>query len=200
MAIKCLMFDWGGVCAKGKLGHVLGKQLAKKMKRPHKSITKAYLKSCWEYQKGKLTSEQFWKKVQKELDTKIRHEELERCHVTARELNRGVVELVKKLKKRYKVVLVTNTYKEYYEHNNRRHGIDRMFDDVILSYKVKGRKPEPKIYTQALRTAGCKAAETVFIEDKEAHLAPARKMGMKTILYKNQEDLKKRLKRLGVQW
>ncbi len=194
------MFDWGGVCAKGKLGHVLGKQLSSKMKRGHKSITAAYLKYCWDYQKGKVGAAGFWKQVQKELDTNMKHEHLVKHHVTARQLNKGVVDLIKRLRGKYRLVLVTNTYKEYYEHSNRKYGIDKMFEDIVLSYKIKGRKPEPKVYQEALRRARCKASECVFIEDKEKHLAPARKIGMKTILYTNQKELKKRLKKMGVKW
>lgn len=200
MVIKTIMFDWGGVCAKGKLGQVLGKQLSPKLKRHHKTITSAYLKYCWDYQIGKLSAKKFWMKVQEELNTNHDHDKLVKHHVTARKLNKGVVELIGKLRQNYNVILVTNTYKEYYEHSNKKYGIDKMFDDIILSYKVKSRKPELRMYKEALKRSKCKANECVFIEDKDKHLVPARKLGMKTILYKNQKDLKNRLKRIGIKW
>ncbi len=200
MKIKTIMFDWGGVCVKGKLAEKVGKKIGPRMKKSPKSVTIAYLKYCWEYQTGRITAKEFWKRVQEDLGTSLTREELIKSHVTARELNKGVIELIKKLKTNYKVMLVTNTYKEYYEHSNKRYKIDKIFDDIVLSYKIKGRKPEPKVYREALRRARCRPEEVVFIEDKNKHLIPARKLGMRTILYKNQTDLKQRLKKIGVRW
>ena len=71
-----------------------------------------------------------------------------------------------------------------------------MFDDFVLSHKIKARKPEQKPYKIALKKARCKASECIFIEDKKVHCVPAKKMGMHTIVFTSQRDLIKRLKQL----
>lgn len=200
MAIKTILFDWGGVCAKGKLAQVLSKQLAPKLKRNHKHITRVYLKHCHAYQKSEINAKQFWKRVQEELNTNMKHEHLVKHHINARKANKGIIEIIKKLRKHYKVMLVMNTYKEYFEHNNKKHGISKLFDEIIVSYKIKSRKSEPKMIKAALQKAKCKASECVLIDDKQKYLGIPRKMGMKAILYKNQKQLKQQLKKLGVTW
>jgi len=55
------------------------------------------------------------------------------------------------------------------------------------------RKPNPKIYEFALAKTGSSPEETIFIDDKQRMLEPARKMGIKTILFISPRKLKEDL-------
>lgn len=42
--------------------------------------------------------------------------------------------------------------------------------------------------------------ECLFVDNQAQNLMPAKKLGMKTILFKNQADLEKRLRKLGIEF
>ena len=60
-----------------------------------------------------------------------------------------------------------------------------MFDEVIASCKEGFIKPQREIYDIALERLGAKASESIFIDDKEKCLAPARQMGFATVRAKS---------------
>ncbi len=79
-------------------------------------------------------------------------------------------------------------------------GIGQFFDVVIASAEAGCAKPDPGIFTMALRKAGCKAEDAVMIGDRlDNDIIPAKKLGMKTVwvrqgyaIYQNIDDESKR--------
>lgn len=106
--------------------------------------------------------------------------------------NSEVVSLVKKLRKNYQVGILSNqtpiSYQVIEELN-----IYQFFDPIILSYRVKTRKPEIKIYKIALEKLKLKPQECLFIDNSGENLTPAEELGMKTIHFKNVKQLKRAL-------
>lgn len=56
-----------------------------------------------------------------------------------------------------------------------------LFHHVVESSKVGVRKPDPRFYELACKTAGVEPHEVVFLDDLGVNLKPARAMGMTTI-------------------
>ena len=77
-------------------------------------------------------------------------------------------------------------------------GVYAKFSPVLLSNEVGLIKPEEEMYQKMLELLNLKANECVFIDDREEHLAPAIQLGMKPILFKDSQQLKKELKELSV--
>jgi HAD superfamily hydrolase (TIGR01662 family) len=62
------------------------------------------------------------------------------------------------------------------------HGLDKLFDVVIVSGAVNKRKPHPEIFQKALEKLGVAAEETVFVGDTvDADVKGAKDLGMKTV-------------------
>lgn len=74
----------------------------------------------------------------------------------------------------------------------------KKFDYVAISCDLKIRKPQLKIYQLTLKKLSLKPEQTVFIDNQTWNLTPAKKLGMKTILFKNNKQTFKELKRLGI--
>ena len=74
----------------------------------------------------------------------------------------------------------------------------RKFNVSIVSCDVGMRKPNPKIYKLALRKLRLKANETVFIDNQKWNISAAKKLGMKTILFKNNKQTIRELKKHGI--
>ncbi|MEK6872158.1 MAG: HAD-IA family hydrolase [Nanoarchaeota archaeon] len=79
----------------------------------------------------------------------------------------------------------------------------KLFDFAIISYEVKTRKPQPKIYQLLLKKIREKdksisTSEIIFVDDKNYNLVPAKKMGIHTIQFHNNKQVIKELKKLNV--
>lgn len=115
------------------------------------------------------------------------------------ELNLGLVKLIKKLKKKYKVGLLTNNISsniEFYRAALENYSI---FDVAISSHEVGMVKPDPLIFKLMAEKIGCKLSECVFIDDWDKNIDAANKLGMKGILFTDNESLFRELKKLKIQ-
>ena len=73
-----------------------------------------------------------------------------------------------------------------------------IFDDYVLSFEAGYMKPDLRIFQIALERAKARAGECVFIDDLEENIEAAAKMGIHTIHFKAQTDLKTELCKLGL--
>lgn len=98
------------------------------------------------------------------------------------------VELLQKLRKKYRLFLLSNTSSIHVLQVNKilkaSTGIERLqdlFDTVFLSYEMKLMKPDPRIYQKVLEQEGLVAEETLFLDDNAANIESASKLGIDTI-------------------
>lgn len=94
------------------------------------------------------------------------------------------IEIVKELKKKYKVGILSNNIQEWVNKVIKNYKIEKLFDVVIVSSKVEARKPNAKIYYEAIKKLSVKSEETIFVADEVAEdLVAASGLGMKTIWF-----------------
>lgn len=98
-----------------------------------------------------------------------------------------VLPLLTRLKKKYKLGLVSNfAYSPGFWKILQRFNLTRFFDAVVVSGELGLRKPHPRIFKEALKTLGVEAAEAVFVGDSlKADIDGAKNMGFTTILVEN---------------
>ena len=104
------------------------------------------------------------------------------------------------LKKRYKLLLLSNTNAIHYEAIQESYSVLQYFDLVVLSHEVKAMKPDPAIYQKALELAECSAEHCLFIDDLPENIEGARRTGMDGIVFQSYVDLKEQLSRRGIRW
>ncbi len=106
----------------------------------------------------------------------------------------GVSDIVKELKEAgYKIYLLSNAGLKHSEYWDKIPGSE-YFDGILVSAYVKMVKPQPEIYKLLLEKFGLKADECLFIDNNHLNLAGANVVGMDTVIFKNAEDLKNRLR------
>lgn len=98
---------------------------------------------------------------------------------------------------------MTNTELEIGEFNKKRRAGDgktlfEYFQQAFLSTDMHMKKPDAEIYKTVLKELKCKPESALFIDDKQAYVDGARNVGIRSILYKNPEQLKKEMERFGV--
>ena len=115
-----------------------------------------------------------------------------------RKINWELIEIIKNLKNiNYKIGLLSNNYIKL-----RQQMIDegtiKYFDVLINSSEVGYQKPQPEIFQILFDKLNLKSQEVVFIDDSEPSLVGADKIGYIPVLYKNNQQLKEELKKIGV--
>lgn len=100
--------------------------------------------------------------------------------------------------KGYGCYILSNYAARTYELTKEELSFESLMDGVIFSYRVGQVKPEPDIYHTLLRTYHLLPEECVFMDDNPANIAVARDLGMYGIVFTNQEEAIRELRRLGV--
>jgi len=113
--------------------------------------------------------------------------ELRKNHVLTRfRLYDNVISVLSTLRKNYKLALVSNCFvglSDILKALN----LTRFFECIILSYEVGVRKPDRRIYLEALQRLKLRPEECVFVSDAISDLEGAREVGLKTMLVRQGE-------------
>ncbi|MFH1505932.1 MAG: HAD family phosphatase [archaeon] len=72
------------------------------------------------------------------------------------------------------------------------------FDGIFFSNEIGFVKPNKEAYEFVLKDINLKPEECIFIDDKNCNLEPAKKLGFKTVLFINLENLKKELVQFSI--
>ena len=98
----------------------------------------------------------------------------------------GALEILLYLKKKYRLFLITNGFREVQSSKLKNSGIDNFFISIYDSESVGVKKPNPLIFNHALDDSGCIAKESVMIGDSlEADIQGSLAVGMNAIHYLN---------------
>lgn len=103
--------------------------------------------------------------------------------------------LFERLAQRAKLVLLSNTDEIHVAHMESAFTFPRYFDARIYSNQVHASKPGRAIFRAALRAAGTKPRETLFIDDVKKYVLAAQKMGMDGIVFRNRRQLEGELRK-----
>ena len=109
--------------------------------------------------------------------------------------NPDTVALIRELKTRYRVALLSNAMSGYLRYALDKCGIADLFDFVIVSAEVKLVKPDPAIFELALERAGVVAKDALMIDDVEKNLDGAKAVGIDGYLFRSAAGLRDYLAR-----
>src|SRR5690349_22714117 len=98
---------------------------------------------------------------------------------------------------RIRMATLNNESRELNEHRIRHFGLCDLFDVFFSSCWLGVRKPTREFYERVLGMTQVDPARSVFVDDREQNLAPARALGMKTILFAGADRLAQSLAELG---
>ena len=147
--------------------------------------------------RGETTLMEFWRSVAEKCGKNVPDEVLETLWVIKGEpsLNKGIEDIIRSLKNKYKLAILSNTMRE---HEVERKGIFALFDEIILSYEVGLTKDDRTIFLLAADRLGVNPEECVFIDDIKQFVEVAQTVGMKALLFENAEKLRVDLRKWGI--
>jgi len=152
-----------------------------------------------DFDRGAISPGDFYRRVAGAVGSGIGEAEFYAIYNDIFSLNPPALDVLRKQKAAGKtLLLLSNTDVLRFGYIRERYPEILIFDDYILSFELGLVKPEPEIYFEAARRAGCRPEECVFIDDMPENVEAAVKLGMTGIVYAPDTDLAAELEKLGV--
>jgi putative hydrolase of the HAD superfamily len=150
------------------------------------------------FDQGVLTPQQFYERAVGLLGTRVGYDEFVAAYIDVFTRNQPVIDLYKRLKGRYRLILLSNTDPLRFGFVREHFPDILFFDDFVLSYEVRALKPDSEIYREALKKAGAPPASCIFVDDMEENVRAAAALGMVTVHYRPDTDLESALCAIGI--
>lgn len=196
MAIKCVMFDVGGVLMDDSIDPVyksLNRKIGKRVFERTKYVHQQALL-------GKITPQRRFTMLSRKCSIpagKLR-KMLTYEYIRIIKVNRDAVKIAERLRKNdYRTPIISNMT-EMAKQVNKKRGLFVDFSPVILSCDVGMVKPQKRIYRLALKRVRAKPEECIYIEDRKEFLAAPKSLGINVIHFRSAAQLERDLRKLGV--
>lgn len=113
-------------------------------------------------------------------------------------LNHELVAVIRSLKQHYKIGMLSNISTSFLQQFLDNNDIRHLFDVVITSQEAGFIKPQPEIFELTLDRLGVEPSEGIFIDDREDNIHGGEAVGIRSILYVDNDQLKRDLHQLDL--
>ncbi len=194
--IKGIIFDYGGVLSPPGSLHPICERFAPEYEVDIEKMHQVLVENWHKARVKEIDDEKFWKNLADFLGTD--QKSFRKNFMKYPQFDEKLFELIKRLKKHYKIGLLSNHIKSWLGEDIKKNRLDEIFDVIVTSYDAKLAKPDIKIFEIMIKKIGLKPEECVYVDDMEKNMVPSLKIGMHSILYTGLGQLKKELKNLGI--
>jgi FMN phosphatase YigB (HAD superfamily) len=198
--IKAIVFDLGGVLFQEGKSVAIEKLF--KEKGYDKNAVLNIIKSpeSFDLRAGLINDEKFWNFAQKKLSKGYDAITVKNYWYDGYILDENIFNLVKKLHGKYKLFIFSGNIKSRVEYLEKKYNFRKYFDLEVYSYDYHLNKPQKEFVDVLIEKSGLNPQEMIFIDDNEEVLEPAKKLGIKTAIYKtgNIKDLGDKLESFGI--
>lgn len=150
------------------------------------------------FERGQISPKDFYSGITRHLNVSIPFEDFVSIWNDIFWLDEGSCAIARRLKKDYKLFLLSNISRLHYEYIVKKFDILKIFDEIIVSFAVGAIKPERLIFEDAVRRAGGDKSAVLYIDDREDLIREAAAFGIESIKYEGSDKLEKALREKGV--
>jgi glucose-1-phosphatase len=189
-SIQNIIFDLGGVII--NINYQKAIDAFKKLSKENCTIEfnqKVQSKLFDDLETGRISEEEFRNQVRECYQVEGTDEQIDAAwNAMLLDIPAERIELLQKLKKKYRLFLLSNTnaihligFNKIVEDSFGIPSLDSLFDKTYYSHLVGQRKPDVVIFEQVLTENRLKREETLFIDDSIQHIESADKCGIQTL-------------------
>ncbi len=198
--IKAVIFDYYGVVCPN-IVPILAKETAKQFGVKHEEMLNELDRLLDTMDDNSITFYQYWRRLKlkfknKEVELSDHRKIWKNCSLSL-EIWSEMKNLIQGLKSDYNVPVLSNVTRIMAKYN-RMKGRYKIFTHVFLSCDIGLKKPSTAFFRYALKKLKLRPTECIFVDDKERSFGGAEAIGIKTILFKNVSQVKRELRRFGV--
>jgi epoxide hydrolase-like predicted phosphatase len=197
--IKAIIFDLGGVVVFNDL-NIIFKKFANELKIDFEKLMELEKQNHEKLMLGRISIKEFCSSIRSRFDLEQDSLTLllmwEKIYSETAKLNCDVIDKIKLLRKSYKVGAIANMFDSTAQFHQRQKLFLFFKPNLAISCRIGHTKEDLKMYAKIVFNMQVKGKECLFIDDKEKNLKIAKEFGMKTILFKDNKQLFKELKKL----
>lgn len=195
--IKTIIFDFGGVIINLDLPKCI-----QNFKNLGVHNIETYLSNFGQsgfflqWEKGEIGIPEFRNEIRKITENSISDEQIDQAWCSfLTDIPAHRIELLKKLRQQYRLLLLSNSNPLHIDVSAagefKKYGaqIYDFFDHCYFSYKIGMTKPDEEIFRYVMKDAGVKPEECLFIDDGKKNIETAVRMGFRTHLMKQGDNL-----------
>ncbi len=200
--IKALIMDCGGVIAT-EVPKAFMQELAVKEDLDIEELVAVWRDLFTPLVVGKLTEDEFWTRfvdrlgVEKPQETQI--EEYKKLIRTLMIWDRQILTFLKEFKEEHKdikVVLLSNSVKEWVADFQRRHDLGKYFDKTYFSFDLGERKPDQACFDKVCQDLQLKPEECILVDNNEQITIAAEKLKFVTHRYTDLNTFKRFIEKM----
>jgi putative hydrolase of the HAD superfamily len=197
--IKSVIFDWGGVLIENPAPGLV-EYCSEALDVSKEDYMRSYNKFGEDFQRGVISEEEFWEGICGELSRykpdvpSLWSDAFKAVYVPREEMFSLVAGLHEK---GYKTGFLSNTEQPAMRYFHQL-GYN-MFDVLVFSCAEEMSKPDRRIYELTIQRLRTNPEQSVFIDDKPEYIDGAQQARLKTILFRNINQVKEELARFGIE-
>ncbi len=190
--MKVIVFDFGGVVI--NIDFTLAHKAFRKM--GIENLDQLFSQNTQsgffdDFEKGFVSEDEFRNHFLKELPPHIHSQEFDAAwNAMLLDIPKERIEILKQLKKKYKIALLSNTnqihyncYRKAFEQKYNYKKFNELFDYTFFSHEIGLRKPHREIFDYATQTMKVDFSDWIFIDDTQANIEGAKQLGIHSIFW-----------------
>ena len=189
--IKAIVFDFAGVVAPGIILGWVKKHLSQDDPR-----YRLFKQASAKWDMGEVSVDEFYNLLSK--ISGINTMSIEKELYAKATYHPEVIEIIKKLKLNYKIVLFSNNFAHSLYKIIDKNDLRKLFDFIVISSEYKMKKPSPQFFNKMLEIVGLNKEEVIFIDDTTGNVDAGNNLGITSFVYKSPEQLISDLKSLQI--
>ena len=197
MSVKLIIFDLSNVCFNNEETPFF-KKFAERHGLDSDKVEEVFYELAPQAEMGEETGKKALRHMLKKFGIEEDPDEMIEEMIDYKEAKPKTLEFAQHLRKNYKVIYFTNYNRDFWKAIEERFDMDKYFDEGLVSYQAKSRKPLPGGFKLLMDRYNVKPEETIFLDDKEGNLKHAKEMDINTIHFKSLDQLKEEMRKLGV--
>ena len=199
MDISTMIFDLGGVLVLTRWDRVT-QPLAKLSGLSPEGVLEEIVSgdAYYPFMRGEFDQWEFHRRLSEQLKMDLSPERLFEIWPNIIIPNGEINTLIEMLKRRYRLVIGSNTDVLHHRRCIEVQEALQHFDDALVSYELGCCKPDAAFFRRGLEKLSASPEECVFIDDRKENVDAAQSQSIATIQYSSVSQLESDLARMGI--
>jgi putative hydrolase of the HAD superfamily len=194
--IKNIVFDFGGVIVDTNMAGAINKFKEIGIDAIEEFLDPYRQKGIFrKIEDGSISREEFYVEICRLTGTNIDRKDIDQGWLDfLMPVEQERLDYILTLREKYKLLLLSNTndiimsWATSEKFSPAGKPLDYYFDELYVSYKMGCMKPDAEIFNKMIRSAQINPSETFFIDDSDANITTAKKLGFKTFWFKKENS------------
>ena len=200
MKIKNIVFDLGGTLLTEDDNWLHSSEVKNLLKVNDEKLSEAWNVAWPDGRDGKIGEYEFFRKFLMKAIGKAPSDKIEELRKIYKD-KLGKLDtfiLLPRLRKKYKLIALANILSDWLDLKIQKFNLDKYFNLIISSCGEGVAKPNKEIFLTLINKGKINPDESVFIDNMEKNIGPARELGFNTILFESLVQCESEMKKLGI--